>query len=407
MTERLDILLSKRARAIAGLRGLLDEASTRDGGLTADDNAEIAKREEEIKGFDTLIESNRNLASLEASLVDTQAPNAEARTVDGEAEYRDVFLNYVRSGVVTAEEAKVLRSGYIAEEFRDQTKGVAANGGYIVPPTFEKSLLARAMEFSVMRQVVGGAMETGTGSTITLPKEGALGTAAWLDESAAFIESDDQFGTATLSAFKAGRLVKATIELLDDAFFDIEAYLANSIGKTVGILESAAYVSGNGTLKPRGFLLDAQTGVTTAAPTAIAADEIIDLVYSVRPYYRANGKFVVSDDAVRILRKLKDANGRYLWQDNALNGLTTAAPASLLGYPVYTEINMPAVAATSKSVAFGDFSLYQIRDVQGVRLARLNERYLADEGKIGFLGWHRTDGALLDPTAVKLLVQHV
>jgi HK97 family phage major capsid protein len=68
---------------------------------------------------------------------------------------------------------------------------------------------------------------------------------------------------------------------------------------------------------------------------------------------------------------------------------------------------MPVVAATSKSVAFGDFSKYQIRDVNGVRLARLSERYLADEGKIGFLGWHRTDGALLDPTAVKVLAQHV
>jgi HK97 family phage major capsid protein len=114
-------------------------------------------------------------------------------------------------------------------------------------------------------------MTTGNGSTITLPKEGAIGAAAWLDESAAFIESDDQFGQATLSAWKAGRLVKATLELLEDAFFDVETYLANSIGQTIGILESAAFVNGDGTKKPRGFLLDAQVGVTTAAPTAIAA----------------------------------------------------------------------------------------------------------------------------------------
>jgi HK97 family phage major capsid protein len=406
MNERLDILLRQREAAISGLRTLVDEATTR-GALTAEDKAEVAKREAEIADLDTLIKSARNLDTLEASLRETQAVTPEGRNAEnGESEYREVFMQFVRTGIVDSESAKILRTGYVKEEARDMNVGVAAQGGYVVPPTFEKSLIARAIEFSVMRQVIGDRMETGTGSTITLPKEGSIGAAAWLDESAAFVESDDSFGEATLEAWKAGRLVKSTIELLEDAFFDVEAYLSNSLGMAIGILESAAFVNGDGTKKPKGFLLDAQTGVTAASATAITGDEVIDLIYSVRPFYRANGKFVVSDDAVRVLRKLKDGNGRYLWQDNALNGLTQgAAPATLLGYPVYTEVNMPVVAINSTSVAFGDFSRYAVRDVAGVRLARLNERFLADEGKIGFLGWHRTDGELLDPTAIKVIKQ--
>jgi hypothetical protein len=222
-----------------------------------------------------------------------------------------------------------------------------------------------------MRQVVGGAMTTGNGSTITLPKEGAIGAAAWLDESAAFVESDDQFGTGD-----ALRVEGRSSRQGDDRasrgrvlrYRDVPRELDRSVDRhpRVGRVRQRRRHEEAARLPARRAV-----GVTSAAPTAIAGDEVIDLVYSVRPFYRANGKFVVSDDAVRILRKLKDANGRYLWQDNALNGLTTAAPASLLGYPVYTEVNMPVVAATSKSVAFGDFSKYQIRDVNGVRLARL------------------------------------
>jgi HK97 family phage major capsid protein len=366
MNERLDSLLQLRAAAISGMRGLLDAAESR-GGLNADDKAELAKREAEIEDLDTRIASTRKLDTLEASLRETQIPGADARTEGGsESEYREVFMSYVRTGVVSTDEAKILRNGFVGEDFetRDQTKAVNANGGYIVPPTFEKTLLARAIEFSVMRQVIGDAMETGNGSTITLPKEGAIGSAAWLDESAAFVESDDQFGQATLSAWKAGRLVKATLELLEDAFFDVEKYLANSIGQTIGILESAAFVSGDGTKKPRGFILDAQVGVTTPLPLAIAGRR------DHRPRL-LRASVLPGEREVRRQRRRRphpsQAEGRErpvsLAGQRPERSDAGRAPASLLGYPVYTEVNMPVVAATSKSVAFGDFSRYQIRDV--------------------------------------------
>lgn len=408
MKDRIDLLLRERAGLIAEMRSMVDAAETR-GSVTAEDRQGITRIETEISGLDERISNARKVNDLEGSLGErTQVDKPESRADSEADEYRKVFVSYVRDGVVDASQAKILQRGFVNEEYRDQTVGTAAKGGYLVPPGFEKTLIARAIEFSVMRQVVGSVtpMETATGNEITLPKEGGIGAAAWLDESAPFTESDDTFDEATLNAWKAGRLVKASLELIEDAFFDIESYLANSIGMAIGILESAAFVNGDGTRKPRGFLLDATSAFTSAAPATIASDEVLDLVYSVRPYYRASGKFVVSDDCVRILRKLKDSEGRYIWQDNSLNGLTTGAPATLAGYSVFTEVNMAAVAAGSKSIAFGDFSRYQIRDVHGARLARLGERYLADEGKIGYLGWHRTDGELLDTTAVKVITQH-
>ena len=111
--------------------------------------------------------------------------------------------------------------------------------------------------------------------------------------------------------------------------------------------------------------------------------------------------FVVNDGAVKALRKLKDANEQYLWQD----GLRAGEPTVLLGKAVHVEVNMPTPAASAKPIAFGDFSRYLLRVVGGSRVARLGERYLADEGKIGYLVWHRLDGALLDTAAVKTLTQ--
>lgn len=413
--DSLNELYQARARAIAAMRSRLDEAEKRDGGVTAEDRAEIASREDEIRSLDARIgdaEARERLAGYESSLEGqrTQVEQPETREIDGEAEYRQVFDAMLRGLPLSIDETKLLRTGFVKEEARDMAKvegGASVVGGYVAPDEFQKKMLARVEELSVIRAIVGRGenyLRTGNGNTLTFPREDARGAAAWLDEGAAFVESDDTFTDVSIEAWKAGRLVKATLELVEDSFFDLQSYLANSIGIAIAELEAAAFVNGDGVKKPLGFLQTATVGGTSAVGAAgveYTFDEIVDLMYSVRPAYRERrtARFVVSDLVVRDLRKIKDGNDRPIWNDSVREG----EPTTLLGKAVIVEPNMPAPALGSKSIAFGDLSQYMIRDVNGVRMARLGERYLADEGKIGYLGWHRTDGELLDPDAVKVL----
>ena len=164
-----------------------------------------------------------------------------------------------------------------------------------------------------------------------------------------------------------------------------------------------AFFTGNGTGKPLGILADAggaQVGVTAASATAITADEVIDLFYSLEAPYRKNAIWVLNDSTVRAIRKLKDGNGQYLWQPALHEGTYD----TLLGKRIYTSPYVPEITAGAKSIVFGDFSFYWIGDRQGITFKRLNERY-ADTAQVGFLATKRLDGKLILPEAIKVLKQ--
>ena len=161
--------------------------------------------------------------------------------------------------------------------------------------------------------------------------------------------------------------------------------------------------TGDGSGKPLGILAasgGAETGITAASATAITADELIDLFYSLKSPYRRNAVWVLNDSTIKAVRKLKDGSGQYLWQPS----LTAGTPDTILGRPVRTSAYMPAIAASAKTIAFGDFSYYWIADRQGRSFKRLNELYAAN-GQVGFLASQRVDGKIILPEAVKVLVQ--
>ena len=137
-----------------------------------------------------------------------------------------------------------------------------------------------------------------------------------------------------------------------------------------------------------------------ASATAVTADELMDLFYSLKSPYRKNAVWILNDSTIKAIRKLKDNNGQYLWQPSLVAG----TPDTILGRPVKTSAYMPAIAAGAKTIAFGDFSYYWIADRQGRSFKRLNELYAAN-GQVGFLGSQRVDGKMILPEAVKVLVQ--
>ena len=138
--------------------------------------------------------------------------------------------------------------------------------------------------------------------------------------------------------------------------------------------------------------------MTAASATTVTADELIDLFYSLDAPYRVNAVWLVNDSTMRVIRKLKDQNGQYLWQ----KALHEGEHETLLGKPIFHSPFAPELAAGAKAIAFGDFSYYWIGDRQGISFRRLNERY-ADTGQVGFLATKRVDGKLILPEAVKVL----
>ena len=172
---------------------------------------------------------------------------------------------------------------------------------------------------------------------------------------------------------------------------------------TIGTKEEDAFFNGNGTGKPTGIFNatgGAQVGVTAASATAITADEIIDLFYSLKAPYRKNAVWVLNDSTVKAIRKLKDKNDNYLWQP----ALTAGTPDTILGRPVYTSSYVPSIAAGAKTIAFGDFSYYWIADRQGRIFKKLSELYAATD-QTGFVATQRVDGKLVLPEAIKVLQQ--
>ena len=184
---------------------------------------------------------------------------------------------------------------------------------------------------------------------------------------------------------------------------NIPFFITNGFARRIGAKEEEAFFTGNGTGKPLGVLAatgGAETGVTAASSTAVTADELMDLYYSLKSPYRKKSVWVLNDSTIKAIRKLKDSNGQYLWQPS----LTAGTPDTILGRPVKTSAYMPAIAAGAKTIAFGDFSYYWIADRQGRSFKRLNELFAAT-GQVGFLASQRVDGKLILAEAVKVLVQ--
>ena len=198
-------------------------------------------------------------------------------------------------------------------------------------------------------------------------------------------------------------MIKVSEELLNDSVFDLQSYISREFARRIGAKEEEAFFTGNGKGKPLGVLAatgGAETGVTAASATAVTADELMDLYYSLKSPYRKKSVWVLNDSTIKAIRKLKDNNGQYLWQPS----LTAGAPDTILGRPIRTSAYMPAIAAGAKTIAFGDFSYYWIADRQGRSFKRLNELFAAT-GQVGFLASQRVDGKMILAEAVKVLVQ--
>ena len=392
-------LREKRAKAWEAAKAFLDSHRNEKGVLSAEDDAAYTRMEQDITDLGKEIARLERQEALEQELSRpvsgplTSRPgnsrNAEEKTGRASEEYRRFFWNVMRSKVPMPSLVNALEEGTDSE------------GGYLVPDEYERTLVEALEEENIFRQLAK-VIQTSSGDR-KIPVVATKGTASWIDEEGAYTESDDSFGQVSIGAYKLGTMIKVSEELLSDSVFDLESYISREFARRIGAKEEEAFFTGDGSGKPLGILAatgGAETGVTAASSTAVTADELMDLFYSLKSPYRRNAVWVLNDSTIKAIRKLKDNNGQYLWQPSLVAG----TPDTILGRPVKTSAYMPAIAAGAKTVAFGDFSYYWIADRQGRSFKRLNELYAAN-GQVGFLGSQRVDGKMILPEAVKVLAQ--
>ena len=395
-------LREKRAKAWEAAKAFLDSHRKENGVLSAEDDAAYTRMEQEITDLGKEIARLERQEALDAELNRpvnkplTGKPmngkledDGEGKTGRASDEYKKNFWNAMRSKAPVPNVTNALQIGTDTE------------GGYLVPDEFENTLVEALEEENIFRQMAN-IIQTSSGDR-KIPVVATKGTASWMDEEGAYPESDDSFGQVSIGAYKLGTMIKVSEELLNDSVFDLQSYITREFARRIGSREEEAFFTGNGTGKPLGILAatgGAETGITAASATAVTADELIDLYYSLRSPYRRNAVWTLNDSTVKAIRKLKDGNGQYLWQP----GITAGAPDMILGRPVRTSTYMPEIAAGAKTIAFGDFSYYWIADRQGRSFKRLNELFAAT-GQVGFLASQRVDGKLVLPEAVKVLAQ--
>lgn len=384
----------KRAKAWEATKAFLDSHRNSDGVLSAEDDATYTRMEQEVTDL------GKEIARLERQeAVDremnaptsqplTQKPGntkTEEKTGRATDAYKSAFWNATRA-----------RDGITYEVRNALQVGADSEGGYLCPDTFADELVKGLTAQTVVRSLAK-VINTSSGQH-KIPVVASRGTASWIEEEGPIPEGDDIFGQQHIGAHKVGTLIKVSEELLHDSAFDLEQYFIDEFARRIGNKEEDAFLNGDGAGKPTGILNDAEVGVTAASATAITADELVDLFYSLDAPYRTNAVWLVNDSTMRAIRKLKDANGQYLWQ----KALHEGDHETLLGKPIFHSPFAPELGAGKKAVAFGDFSFYWIGDRTGITFRRLNERY-ADTGQVGFLATKRVDGKLILPEAVKVL----
>lgn len=407
--KRLQELRAARATAATTVRQLIDnnpgDKWTPD--LTAQcDNAyaEIDRVDAEI----SRIEKSLNVANASATAVDQRA-DRNSQTLQGAQDSADIemraFLSWARNGLMAMEDD--LRPVAVRRLSPVQGAGVGtgAGGGFTVPQEFLAVLETALRDYGGMRQVCT-IIQTDSGADMPMATNNDTATSgSIIAENTAQGTVDVSFAQVILRAFMyTSGIVPVSYQLLQDTAFDMGTWLAMQLATRLGRIENNHFTVGSGTtVQPQG-IANATVGATightlpTGNTTGFTYTGLVTMEHSVDPAYRRNARWMMSDVALRQVRLILDGQSRPIFVPGYTGGsgeLIGGQPDTLMGRPVVINQDMPVPAANARSVAFGDFSKYYIREVRGTQIVQLRERY-ADALQVAFFGYQRIDGRLID-----------
>lgn len=393
-------LRGKRAQLIKDADSIVAAAQSEGRSMSAEERTKFEAIEADARGLKQEIEIIERNAEMKKELAGLEG---EARAAAPKANAKEAFSKYLRHGfsALTAEERSMVQKRGTAT----QVVGTDSLGGYLVPKEFSNELdVATAFTGEVER--LANKLNTAGGGLLDYPTLNDTATDANLiSEASAVTVQDMTFGNAQLSAYNYSSLVKVSQQLLQDSAFNLDSFLVEAMGERIARATNAAFTTGTGSSQPQGIVTGSAAGKTAASATAITADEILDLIYSVDASYRNKASFglMAHDNVIAAIRALGLGSSNDF--PVFIPSMEMGQPDRVFGVPVYVNNDMASSIATGeKTIVAADFSKFVVRNAGGVQMLRLNERF-ADELEVGFVSWKRSDSKVLDTRAIKHLVQ--
>lgn len=352
-------------------------------------------------GLDAQVKAHARMLEADADRnFNAAAKDAKDGSKTGEIDALQAVALYMRHGAnVNVEQAVAIRNA--------MSTTTAAEGGFTVPAEVVAMVVDSLKAFGGMRSLAD-VITTAGGNSLSYPtSDGTAEVGEIVAENAAASSGDVTFGTVSVNPYKySSKKVALPWELIQDSAIDVVQFVVNRLATRLARITNTHYTVGTGTGQPFGVMSRASTGKIGATGTTVSAtyDDLIDLIHSVNSAYRGPGaRFMFKDLTLGILRKVKDSTGRPIWMPGDGEGITNGVPSTLCGYGYVINDDVATMAANAKSVAFGDFKQFVIRDVAGsTSIRRFDDSAFALNGQVGFCGWMRTGSNLLDTAAVKV-----
>lgn len=405
--KSIQALREQRQKLAAELRKIMDSTEGKD--WTDENQGQYDHLVAEVDKIDAEIDRIQKALDIE---------NADSARIENRASVSGVSLDEASNEIITEKSIfntflREGRQGLNNEQIRfvqnrirnDQSTGTNSEGGFIVPKDFATTLLHELKSFGGVRSVANVMATTG-GYDMQYPtiddtsNEGEL-----VAENASVSSQDLAFGAKTIGAYKySSKSIAVPFELLQDTNIDLENVIIRELAERIQRVTNKHFTIGTASGQPEGIATAASLGVTAASATAITFDELFDLEHSLDPAYRALGAaYMFNDNTLKLVRKIKDADGRPLWQPSLIAG----EPDRIGRYNYVINQNMADAATGNTSVIFGNFQNYMIRDVMNVQLFRMTDSKYTEKGQVGFLSFSRHDGKLMDASgnSIKKLVQ--
>lgn len=388
------------------------EANALNGKYPADQRMPAAEAEKldgilaEIEAIDGEIARENRMAQLAAESPAAQNEallNAASRDPSKQTDSSKALRAYLAGGMASLSDAD--RAAMQARQNADiraaMSTTTSSEGGYTVATEYQKSLEAAMKAFGGVRNVAN-VIRTATGAAMNFPTADATAEEGEIvGQNAAATGGETTFGNTSLDVYKySSKKIALPFELVQDSFIDIETYIQGLLAVRLGRITNKHFTVGTGSSQPRGIVTASAAGKVGASGQTgtVTYDDLIDLEHSVDPAYRNQGGvgFMMHDDSLKVVRKIKDSNGRPIFVPGYEQGNPGGAPDRLLNRPIEINQHMPTMAASAKSILFGQLAKYIVRDVMDLTVFRMTDSAFTLLGQIGFVAFMRSGGNLVD-----------
>lgn len=357
----------------------------------------------EVEGIDSEIARENRLTQVagDAQAEHEAAMNVATKDGNGKGAEASALRAMLTGGLsaLTPEQRSAMAARQNPDIRAAMSTTTGSEGGYTVATEFSKALI-EALKATGSVRSVASVIQTSTGAQMLFPttdptaEEGEI-----VGQNASVTGLETTFGQASLDVYKySSKSIALPFELLQDSMFDIEAYIMKLLSLRLGRIQDRHHVLGTGTSQPKGVVAASTLGKTgtTGQTTTVIYDDLVDLEHSVDPAYRANCRYMMNDSTLKALRKIKDSQGRPIFVPGYETGNPGGAPDRLMGHEIVVNQYVAAMAASAKSILYGDFSKYLVRDVMDTTLFRMTDSAYTLKGQVGFVGFARSGANMVD-----------